>query len=122
MEPKFKNGDTVWNKMWQFSPPVRFGEKYKNDIVKSGNIHLYTYANVVNILTNENGSVVKELITKNFEGKQHRVRARYFILACCSIQNARLLLASNHQVSNGLGNSNGLVGRYFMEHLEISSA
>jgi choline dehydrogenase-like flavoprotein len=122
MEPLFKNGDTVWNKMWQFSPPVRFGEKYKNDIIKSGNIHLYTYANVVDILTNENGSAVKELITKNFEGKQQRVRARYYILACCSIQNARLLLASNHQVSNGLGNINGLVGRYFMEHLEISSA
>ena len=122
MEPLFKDDKVVWNKMWQFSPPTRFGEKYKKEIVQSPNIHLYTYANAVNILTNENGHSVKEVIVKNLEGKQHRVRAKKYILACCSIQNARLLLASNQQASKGLGNENDLVGRYFMEHLEISSA
>jgi choline dehydrogenase-like flavoprotein len=122
MEPLFENEDVVWNKMWQFSPPTRFGEKYKGNIVKSGNIHLYTYANVVNILTNESGSEIREVTVKNFEGKQHQVRAKKFILACCSIQNARLLLTSNQQAPRGLGNDNDLVGRYFMEHLEIKSA
>jgi choline dehydrogenase-like flavoprotein len=122
MEPLFKDDKVVWNKMWQFSPPTRFGEKYKKEIVQSPNIHLYTYANAVNILTNENGHSVKEVIVKNLEGRQHRVRAKKYILACCSIQNARLLLASNQQASKGLGNENDLVGRYFMEHLEISSA
>ncbi len=94
----------------------------QKDIVESRNIHLYTYANVVDIKINESGSSVTELIVKNYEGKQHRVRAKKFILACCAIQNARLLLASNQQASKGLGNSNDLVGRYFMEHLEIKSA
>ena len=122
MDPLFESDAVVWNKMWQFSPPTRFGEKYKGNIVKSGNIHLYTYANVVDILANENGSAIREVIVKNFEGKQHRVRAKYFILACCSIQNARLLLASNQQAPRGLGNDHDLVGRYFMEHLEIKSA
>jgi choline dehydrogenase-like flavoprotein len=32
------------------------------------------------------------------------------------------LLASNHQSAKGLGNTNDLVGRYFMEHLEIKCA
>ena len=50
------------------------------------------------------------------------IMAKYFILACCSIQNARLLLASNKQAKRGLGNDNDLVGRYFMEHIEIKSA
>jgi choline dehydrogenase-like flavoprotein len=122
IKPLFENDSIVWNKMWQFSPPTRFGEKYKKDIVTSRNIHLYTYANVVNIHTNEGGSAVREVTIKNFEGKQHRVRAKNFILACCSIQNARLLLASNQQATGGLGNDNGLVGRFFMEHLEIKSA
>ncbi len=122
MKPLVESDSVVWNKIWQFSPPTRFGTKYKNDIVQSRNIHLYTYANVVNIVTSKNGTVVKEVTARNFEGKQHRVRARIFILACCAIQNARLLLASNQQAPKGLGNENDLVGRFFMEHLEIKSA
>jgi choline dehydrogenase-like flavoprotein len=41
------------------------------------------------------------------------------VLACCSIQNARLLLASNRRATAGLGNAHDLVGRFFMEHLEM---
>ncbi len=122
MEPLFKDDQVVWNKMWQFSPPTRFGEKYKKEILQSRNIHLYTYANAINIITNGQGTSVKEVVVRNFEDKQHRVRAKKFVIACCSIQNARLLLASNQQTPKGLGNQNDLVGRYFMEHLEISSA
>ncbi len=120
--PLVPQSSVIWNKIWQFSPPTRFGEKYKNEIVQSRNIHLYTYANVVQILVNEAGSAVQELIVKNLEGKQQRVRAKKFILACCAIQNARLLLASNQRFPKGLGNNQDLVGRFFMEHLEIKSA
>jgi choline dehydrogenase-like flavoprotein len=120
--PLIKSDSVVWNKIWQFSPPTRFGQKYKNEILQSRNIHLYTYANVVQMNTNENGTVVKEIIVRNLEGRKQRIRAKRFILACCAIQNARLLLASNHQFPNGLGNGHDLVGRFFMEHLEIKSA
>jgi choline dehydrogenase-like flavoprotein len=114
--------NVVWSKMWQFSPPTRFSAKYKNPIVKAKNVHLYTYANVVNIKANENVSAIEEVTVKNYAGKEHTVKAKYFVIACCAIQNARVLLASNEQASKGLGNDNDLVGRYFMEHLEIKSA
>ena len=116
------NNEVVWNKMWQFSPPTRFGEVYRNEIVRSPDIHLYTYANVTDIRATENLAAVKELVVKNHAGKTHRVRAKNFVLACCSIQTARLLLASNTQNPKGLGNDHDNVGRYFMEHLEIKSA
>jgi choline dehydrogenase-like flavoprotein len=122
MVPMPLDKNVVWNKMWQFSPPTRFGEKYKDTIVKSKNIHLYTYANVVNIKTNENVSSIEEVTVKNYAGKEHTVRARYFVLACNTIQNARLLLASNRQATKGIGNDNDLVGRFFMEHIEIKAA
>lgn len=125
-DPELKSlpfdGDAVYNKMWQFSPPTRFGTKYRDTIVKAPNIHLYTYANVTDITANEGASAIKEVTVKNLAGKQHTVRAKQFIIACCSIQNARLLLASNKQLPKGLGNQNDNVGRYFMEHLEIKSA
>jgi choline dehydrogenase-like flavoprotein len=114
--------DAVYNKMWQFSPPTRFGTKYKDTIINAPNIYLYTYANVTNVTANESVSTIKEATIKNFAGKQHTVRAKYFVFACCAIQNARLLLSSNQQAPKGLGNDNDLVGRYFMEHLEIKSA
>jgi len=114
--------EVVYNKMWQFSPPTRFGTKYKDTIVNAPNIHLYTYANVTNIKANPNISAITEVTVKNFAGKQHTIKAKYFVSACCAMQNARLLLASNQQAPMGLGNDNDLVGRYFMEHLEIKSA
>jgi len=113
--------NVVWNKMWQFSQ-ARFGEIYKETIIKAKNVHLYTYATAVNIMTNPNLSSVSEVTVKNYAGKTHKVRAKHFILACGAIQNARLLLASNSQVPKGLGNDRDVVGRYFMEHLEIASA
>jgi choline dehydrogenase-like flavoprotein len=112
----------VWSKMWQFSPPTRFGMKYKDTIVGAKNIHLYTYANVVDIQANEFISQIQQVIVKNYEGKQHTVRAKYFIIACCAIQNARLLLSSNKQTPKGLGNAYDHVGRYFIEHLEIKTS
>ena len=116
-----KDESVVWNKLWQFSPPTQFGTKYRDTIVNAKNVHLYTYANVTDITANENVSAINQVTIKNYTGKEHTVKAKHFVLACCSIQNARILLASNKQAPNGLGNSNDNVGRYFMEHLEIKS-
>lgn len=111
----------IWNKMWQFSV-ARFNDLYADTITKAKNVYLYTYANVINIIGNENITQVNEVVVSNHAGKKHIVRAKKFILACGAIQNARLLLASNSQASFGVGNDNDLVGRYFMEHLEHASA
>lgn len=116
------NGDVVWNKMWQFSPPTRFASKYKDKIINSNNIRLYTYATLTNISGNESVSNIEKMEIRNHAGKTHFVKAKYFILACGGIQNPRLLLASNKQSPKGLGNDNDTVGRFFMEHLEIKSA
>ena len=112
----------VWDKIWQFSPPTRFNTKFRDPVSQARNIQLYTYANVTDILADEHVGHIKEVTVNNFEGKTHAVRAKKFILACCSVQNARLLLSSRSQAQKGLGNDNDLVGRYFMEHVEIKSA
>lgn len=124
--PKWKPlvGDEsmIRNKVWHFSPPTRFGTKYRDAIVNAKNIHLHTYANVTDIILDDGLQRVKEVVVKNHAGRTHRVRAKHFILACCSIQNARLLLASRSQMPSGIGNRHDQVGRRFMEHLEIKSA
>ena len=122
MTPLPLNEEIVWPKMWQFSPPTRFGKKYKEPLEKAGNIELYTFANCTEIETHEGGRSIRQIRIGTLSGKSHKVRAKYFVLACGAIQNARLLLASNKQSRNGLGNEHDVVGRYFMEHLEIKSA
>ncbi len=116
----------VWHKMWQLSPVSGFdggmGKAYKDDIVRAKNIFLYTYSTVVDIVANESVSGVAHLQVKNLEGKTHTVKAKHFILAGGAIQNARMLLASRSQAKQGLGNDHDVVGRYFMEHLEIMTA
>jgi choline dehydrogenase-like flavoprotein len=112
----------IWNKVWQFSPPTRLGKKYGNDIKTSKNIHLYTYSNLVDITANEQVSAIKQVTVTNFTGKRNTVKAKHFVLACSTIQNARILLSCNKQAHRGLGNDNDLVGRFFMEHMQIKSA
>jgi choline dehydrogenase-like flavoprotein len=111
----------VWTKMWQFSAPTRMGTRYRDAVVGAKNVHLYTNAIVREIDPNEGASAVDGLSVRTLEGKTFRVRARHYVLAASTIQNARLLLASNSRVAAGLGNAHDLVGRFFMEHLEMPS-
>ncbi len=116
----------IWHKMWQNSPVNGWSgglsKAYKDTIIKAKNIHLYTYATVVDIDASENVSAITGLTIRNHAGKSHTVKAKHFILAGGAIQNARMLLAANRQAAKGLGNDHDLVGRYFMEHLEINTA
>ena len=113
------DGAAVFPKMWQFSPPTRMGNVYRDPILKAPNVHLYTYANVVEIVPHADVKTIEHLRAKTIDGKEHRVRARHYVLACGAMHNARLLLASNTRATKGVGNDHDLVGRYFMEHFEI---
>lgn len=117
--PLLEDSRLMWTKMWQFSPPTRMGQKYRGEIVNSPNVHLYTNANVVEVVANDAVNSVRAVRIRSFDGKEYSARAKRFVLCCHSIQNARLLLASNRQARAGLGNDNDLVGRYFMEHFEM---
>ena len=56
------------------------------------------------------------------EGETRRQRARQFVLAAGGVEIPRLLLLSRNEAHpDGLANSSGAVGRYFMEHLFAGS-
>ncbi len=110
----------IRTKIWQINA-ARFGNLYRESIINAPNVHLYTYASAVDISANEAVSHIEEVVVKNKEGKTHKVRAKYFVMACGAIQNARLLLSFKKQAPKGLGNDNDVVGRYFMEHLDIKA-
>ncbi|MFC7228872.1 GMC family oxidoreductase [Salinirubellus salinus] len=78
---------------------------------------IVTEAPVVRLEHDATGERVTAAVYRTPDGGEHRQRARTFVLACGAVETARLLLLSTSEVySDGLANSSGLVGRYFMEH------
>ena len=105
--------------VFQFSPPTRFGNVYRETIVNASNIDTYLNANVTEFETRENGHTVTHANVACFEGNEFKVTARHFVLAAGGIENPRLLLLSNQAHNSGIGNDKDLVGRFFLEHPHI---
>jgi choline dehydrogenase-like flavoprotein len=105
--------------MYEFSPPTRFGPKYRADLEGADNVAVYLSANVVALEGAEHGGPVTAAVVRTLGGRQWRVHARFFVLAAGGIENPRLLLVSRDARPDGLGNENDLVGRFFMEHLHV---
>lgn len=101
---------------FQLSPPTRFGETYRADLEKSETIRTLLYANCIGIQASPNGKSIARVQAATLTGRRFTATAKHYILATGAIENARVLLAS------GLGNANGLVGRYFMDHVEVPGA
>jgi len=98
--------------------PVRFGLTYGEQLDRAGNIQVILYADVSAVLMKDTASDhVNSVLVKTIAGNQFHVKARYFVIACGGIENARVLLLSNQQRSSGVGNHSDLVGRFFQEHL-----
>lgn len=54
------------------------------------------------------------------DGERYRQEARHFVLACGGVETPRLLLMSKStEYPDGLANTSGAVGRYFMDHPTI---
>ncbi|MEJ2388464.1 MAG: gpW family head-tail joining protein [Chromatiaceae bacterium] len=108
-------------RFFQFSPPTRFGTRYRGELAEAPNIRVLLHANVTNIAAVPSAVAVNHLQVRTLTGLRHRVQARRYVLACGSIENARLLLLSNDVMPDGLGNQNGWVGRCFMDHPHLHS-
>lgn len=115
-------GGNVRTRLIQFSPPTRFGVRYRDSVLKAPNISVYLHSNVVRILPTSNGKEVERLDVATLNGIEFTVRARAIVLATGGIENPRLLLASNQVMPKGVGNDNDLVGRYFGDHINLDTA
>ncbi|MDS0284528.1 GMC family oxidoreductase [Haloarcula onubensis] len=67
------------------------------------------------------GETVEAAVYETPDGSQHRQTADTFVLACGAVEIPRLLLLSESETyPNGLANSSGLVGKYFMDHPQVT--
>jgi choline dehydrogenase-like flavoprotein len=104
----------------QWSPKPNFGTAYRRDLQRAHNISVLLHANVTAIATNSSASAVEQVEFSTLSGKIGVARARFFVICCGGIENARILLASDRIQPHGIGNDHDVVGRYFQEHVTAS--
>lgn len=105
------NPDLV-TRMFHWSPPTRFGTRWREPVVDAPNVRLLLEANVLRLQADDGGQQVRHADVQIEDGPRISVRANRFVVSCGGIENARLLLLSE------LGGDN--VGRFFMEHPHVS--
>jgi choline dehydrogenase-like flavoprotein len=110
------SGELAETAIWQFSPPTRFGARYRDELEQAPNVETYLYANLVDIETNRKGTRVEQVRVARLDGESFFVRPEVLVLGLGAIENARVLLSSDQGHPGGLGNRHGVVGRYFAEH------
>lgn len=98
------------------SPPTAFGSAYEADLEAAANIDVVLDANLLEIEVNESANRVTGLRFACIDGPRFTASARHYVLAAGGIEIPRLLLLSNSVQTEGLGNGNDLVGRFFMDH------
>jgi choline dehydrogenase-like flavoprotein len=103
-------------------PVCPSGAKYDATIhverAENRGVRVVDRAPVQRLEHDDSGDRVTAAVYATPDGTEHRQEAREFVLAAGGVEIPRLLLLSkSEQYPDGLANSSGLVGRYFMDHL-----
>jgi choline dehydrogenase-like flavoprotein len=109
------------HKLFRFSPPTRFGVRYRPDLQDASNVQCWLNATAVGL--GMRGDRIHEAELANRTGLRARLKARHFVVAMGGIENARFLLAA---AAGGAPSDSGLaspaLGRYFADHLGFAPA
>lgn len=113
----------IESKVFQLSSPiVRFAAAYGDEILNAENVLVAFHANAAEVVPDETGRRIEQVQIRVLdEDRTFTAGAQSYVLACGGIENARLLLASNSVLPDGVGNDRDNVGRYFMEHPAYSA-
>ncbi len=107
---------TVETRVFHFSPPTRFGVKYRERVGSHPSVRVLLETNALRLQANATADRVERVVARVEDGPEISIRARVVILACGGLENPRLLLLSDREQPEGLGNGRDLVGRFFQEH------
>jgi len=96
-------------------------KKLQANIFSMQNVVCISKATVTNISCGDNGRI-DHVVVKSFEDTRIlKIYARVFVLCTGGLETPRLMLASRYPNGKSIGNGNGMVGRYFMDHVRLRS-
>ena len=114
--------ELLLTKFWQYrSPgllptdsPLRFGQAYRAELAASADVQAVLNATVVDIVRAPGRDTVERVEFRSVAGRRGEVRATAFVLAGGTVENTRLLLASEFR------RCSDTLGGYFMEHPHLT--
>ncbi len=115
--PGFESADVDQEGISRFSLPTDFGKRSKAVVKASQRMRVYLHANCIGLLTSPDGRSIVGARACSLGRNEFVVRAKYCVLAAGCLETARLLLVSRGVWADGIGNQNGLVGRFYTGHL-----
>ncbi len=115
LDPPETDADRLQYCAFQFGKNLLLGEVYQRELEQARNLSVYLNATVQKIQS-ESAVGVTGVSIASLAGQRYVAQAKFYVLACGGIENARLLLLSGRDHGGGLCNEHDLVGRYFMEH------
>ena len=101
-------------KLLRYSPPTRFGPRYRSRIERSKQVRCFLDSTVTEI---EEASGRVSRFSVRSGDKRFFVKARLYVIALGAIENARVLLCSDRSNGVGIGNGSDFVGRCFSDHI-----
>lgn len=101
------------------SPPTRFAQKYAQALNETEGLDVFINCNCVDLEFDQDSGRLAAVLVSDYELNRERLVASNFVLAMGAIENARQLLNSESLSAAGVVKKGGLVGRCFMEHLNI---
>jgi len=100
---------------WEQTPTrtaIRFGEEMR----QRENLRVVLGATATELLLDASCQRARAASCRSLEGREIQIEGTTFILATGALETARLLLASNRQIPEGIGNARDLVGRFYTDH------
>jgi choline dehydrogenase-like flavoprotein len=96
--------------------PIDLRDRLTRLVERSPNIFRVLGANVAELVLDGPSPRVTAVEVRSWRGGPWMVRAKWFVLACGAIENARILLNSRRRLPSGVGNEYGWVGRNLLDH------
>ena len=100
---------------WEQTPTrtaIRFGDEMR----LSKNLQVVLGATATELRLDASRKRVTEVVCRSLENRELIVKGDVIILATGAFETARILLASDRQIPNGIGNAHDLVGRFYTDH------
>lgn len=119
MAPGVSSSDVVLDRIERFSLPINCAAAYGQQLKESPAVRVLLNASVEAVLTSDGGAVATGVrIRRPQNAGSIDVLAPKVILAAGGLEVPRLLLLSNQDKPQGLGNDRDLVGRFYQCHIE----
>jgi len=113
----FDGPEVTSSRLERWSPPTNFARRYEPELRKAPLLRVLVGGHALHIQVKATGRSIDYVRAAARPGREFVICARLYVLAAGGLENPRLLFVSNDIHTSGIGNSTGLVGRYYMTHL-----